>query len=121
MQNYSPAIQDWIDTLGQADTEKLIEAYHGYTLYVPYKPSRDIVDKLGQDLAQKLSDEYAGCTWRVPRGDCLLRQKRNASIFEARKEGKSLTDLARFYDLSYSTIRKILAESDFTVDLIPQG
>ena len=68
---------------------------------------RELAEIIGLEAYRKLADSYAGCTIYVRKPEEITKKLRNAEICE-KFDGKNYRELARDYQLSESSIRKIV-------------
>lgn len=107
--NYPGVFQEIGQKIGGEATAKLVAQYGGTRLYIPYKLKLDhpLRQLLGQEISQQLCSEFGGMTVEVSRAVMLQIGQRNKLILADRAAGMSKSQLARKYQLTERTIRKI--------------
>jgi len=115
--NYPEAFQEVAQLIGEAATAKLTEQYGGTRLYIPstLKPEHSLCQLLGKEAAQRLSFEFGGLRVEIPRAVMLQIAQRNVRILADRATGLSQRELARKYQLTERTIRKITTSTSNTI------
>lgn len=90
----------------------LERAFGGRYLYVPAKePNKALVDAIGEDAAHKLVQWCGPAEIYVPVK--LHKESRNYQLFEGKKAGKTIQELAEDCKLSSRRIRAILKERGY--------
>ena len=68
---------------------------------------RELAEIIGLESYLKLTDSYAGCTIYVRKPERMIKQFRDAEIYQ-RFDGSNYRQLAKEYHLSESSVRKII-------------
>lgn len=90
----------------------LERAFGGRYIYVPAKePNDELVKAIGREAAEKLVKWCGPADIYVPVK--LHKDSRNHQLFEGRKSGKTIQQLAKDYRLSHRRIRAILKERGY--------
>lgn len=108
--DYPGVFQEIGELIGEAATAKLVAQYGGCTpVYIPgkLKPEHSLCKLLGQEAAQCLADEFGGLSVAIPRAVALQIEQRNRLILADCAEGMTQSMVARKYQLTTRTIRKI--------------
>lgn len=107
--NYPGVFQEVGQKIGDEATAKLVAQYGGTRLYIPYKLKLEhpLSQLLGQEVSQQLSSEFGGMTVEISRAVMLQIGQRNELILADRAAGMSQRQLARKFNLTERTIRKI--------------
>lgn len=108
-ENYPGVFQDIVQMIGEDAAAKLIEEHGGTRLYIPssINSEKHLYQLLGQETALQLTSEFGGMTVEIPRGVMLQIGQRNKLILADRVAGMTQRQLARKYELTERTIRKI--------------
>lgn len=107
--DYPGIFQDISQMIGIEATAKLVAEYGGTRLYIAssLNPDKKLFKLLGQEIAQKLTGEFGGLRPEIPRAVKVLAYQRNEKIRADRAAGMKVRELARNYELTERTIRKI--------------
>jgi DNA-binding NarL/FixJ family response regulator len=111
---YPGVFQELAQIIGADATGILVAHYGGGApLYIPHKakPNHPISLLLGQEVAQQLADELGGLTVEIPRDVAFKNKQRDTLILADRAAGMSQNDVARKYQLTVRTIRKITSST----------
>ena len=112
--NYPGLFQEVRKLIGEEGTAKLVAQYGGCArLYIPVRFTHDhpLCLLLGQEIMQRLADEFGGLSVEIPRACALQIAERNKLILSDKKAGMSQSELARKYQLTVRTIRKITTKN----------
>lgn len=71
-----------------------------------------IVDVIGFENLKKLIHEFGGSEIYIPKAETLTKEFRNQQIKQDFKKGKNTDELALKYNLSITTIRRIIRSRD---------
>lgn len=98
------------DVIGRTATLKMVDNFGGLSLFIPIKikPNSRIHVAIGPEKAELLSGYYGGCQIHIPKLDSLKRSVRDSEIVHKRKNGFSVAELSRGYDLTQRQIYSIL-------------
>jgi Mor family transcriptional regulator len=98
--------------IGEAAAAKVIAQFGGgQPLYIPVKLKAEhpLCQLLGGEVAQRLADEFGGLTVEIPRGAAQQIELRNSQILVDRAAGLTQNEIARKYQLTTRTIRKVVS------------
>lgn len=112
--NYPGVFREVAQLVGDEATALLIAQYGGCApLYIPGKPRHDhpLCQLLGEKIAQQLAREFGGLTVEIPRAVAIQIEQRNRLIVADRAAGITQSELAKKYQLTARTIRKIVGPS----------
>lgn len=107
-----PQIRALVETIGIAETLRLLEARGGIPTYIPEDPARSCLsDVLQPESVAALSRSFGRLRLDLPKADKMRKQLRDHYVREARRQGaKSGRQLARELGLSWRMIKYISAE-----------
>lgn len=107
--DYPGIFQEISAMIGIEATAKLVAEYGGTRLYIgsSLNPDKELFKLLGQEIAQKLTREFGGLRPEIPRGVKAHAYQRNEKIRADRATGMTVRELARKYEFTERTIRKI--------------
>jgi len=107
--DYPGIFQEIAQMIGIEATAKLVAEYGGTRLYIAssLNPDKKLLKLLGQEIAQQLADEFGGLRPEIPRAVKAHAYLRNENIRADRAAGMNTRELARKYELTERTIRKI--------------
>ena len=107
---YPGVYQDMLKFIDDESAAKLVTQYGGCAgLYIPVKlaPEHSLCLLLGEEMAKRLSAEFGGLTVEIPRACALKIAERNKLILKDKEAGLTQSRLARKYQLTVRSIRKI--------------
>lgn len=116
--DYPGVFQELAQLIGADATGILVAHYGGGApLYIPHKvkSSHPVSLLLGQEVAQQLADEFGGLAVEIPRNVAFQKKRRDTLILADRAAGMSQNDVARKYQLTVRTIRKITSSTRNTI------
>jgi len=107
-----PTLAEIRDVIGLAATLRLVEAYGGITLRVPwhFDPAHPLVSVIGHAAAAALIERFAGERVYIARLAAATRALRNIEISQRFEAGTRVETLARDYHLSVRQIWNILKD-----------
>lgn len=65
-------------------------------------------NEIGEGAVEKICNIYGGTTIYIPKIRGLLREEQNEEIKQAHRQGSTCIELAKKYDVSERTIRKVV-------------
>ena len=68
----------------------------------------ELKDHIGEEAIEKICTIYGGTTIYIPKLRGLLREEQNEEIKQAHRQGATCIELAKKYDVSERTIRKVV-------------
>lgn len=68
---------------------------------------RDVVEVIGIETAYKLCDAFGGNPIYLPKTDSIKKRLRDLSIRQDYRNGLSIEDLCKKYNLSFNQVRSI--------------
>lgn len=97
------------DLIGPGAALILAEEYGGGPLYVPsrIRENHPLVQLIGLEKLRRLSLVCGGDKLHVPKVDAIERQFRTRRILSLRQTGRSITSLAREFNLTCRRVRQI--------------
>jgi Mor family transcriptional regulator len=110
MSDYPGVFAEIVEIFGVDVAARLSQNYGGCAaLYIPSKRRKDhpLNALLGDDIAARLCAEFGGLTVEIPRAVAARLEQRNTLILTDCVRGLSQSELAKKYQLTTRTIRKI--------------
>ena len=96
---------------GEQTTLRLYELFAGHSIYVPRKRRKDTVPftlidrEIGPGVVPRMRDLLGGSSLYFSRS--ILIQRRDEDVRRRHSSGESYADIARYYHLSETHIRRI--------------
>lgn len=108
----TPLLDEIAGIVGDSATRSLVHVYPGTRLYVPttpkLNPRHPIAALIGMDLARKLCERFGGELIELPTGGALSVLARNVEIRRLYRNGRTIDDIARQYQLARRHVRRIV-------------
>jgi DNA-binding NarL/FixJ family response regulator len=99
-----------IACIGPEAAAKLIEECGGSRVYVPTSPGAqsNLAKIIPPDGLAKLVAEFGGTVLHITRAEDIERERRNADVIEARKNGATARQICKRFGLTERTVYRIL-------------
>ena len=107
-------LRDLAEIVGEAQALNLARAFGGQRITIPRDPSSShpVAQAIGVEAARLLGHYYGSVQVEIPVCRALRVAQRNAEIRAARREGATISELARRYRLCRRSIFLALREPE---------